>query len=380
MRLSCVVMAFAVIISGCNGFSPSEDCTKDFDCETGSHCEQGKCVSECTSDGLCDSGHCNLDLGKCMSSGETPDGSAGDADIDGDADTDGDTDSDADTDGDADSDADTDAASDADADADVDADADADTDADGDGDMDADGDTDADTDGDTDTDADTDTDTDTDTDIDTDTDTDTDTDGDGDADPCLGELASYTFDATDNGFTSGGVRSSWVWTEHDAGTGGWWATDNSQGGTPGNYSRCEESYIESPAIDLSACGGHEVQVTMNVYYDLEDSASENGTDGITVRFYNSTGSWVDVVPEGGWDGNISVTQSECQTYLTYTLNGVGGWTNVGDDGPAHDETFVLSGDSMLYDGLKFRIYMVSDYWYYTDGITVYQITVTGSLP
>jgi len=269
-----------------------------------------------------------------------------------------------------------------------------DTDTDSDADTDSDTDTDTDTDTDSDTDADTDADTDTDSDTDTDTDSDSDADGDADADAdeCTGVIKSFSFDTSSEGFTEGGTRSSWVWTNLATGADsgpqdGAWSTDDCrpmQGEDcyPLNHSRCEESFIESPYINLSECDGLVVTVEMHVIYNFEDDLLEDGTDGATVRFFNHNSAWVEVEPQEGWDGDIDVEQSECNNSepsesVDFTLNSEGGFTKEDDEMSSPViKTFKLTGTDFFHEYFKFRIYMVADEDYIDEGIAVTLIKIT----
>ncbi len=144
----------------------------------------------------------------------------------------------------------------------------------------------------------------TDTPVDTAVDTVVDTAVDDGPAGCSGVLFSSDFEADNGGFTETPAGSVWDWGTIVAGApagshGKVWATNLS-----GNYGSCQEGYLTSPSIDLSACSGATVTLVFDTWYEYEHYGLAY-YDGFIVEMYSGS-AWVQVAPVGGWDGAIQI--------------------------------------------------------------------------
>jgi hypothetical protein len=164
----------------------------------------------------------------------------------------------------------------------------------------------ADTAGDTsvDTAVDTSTDTAPDTALDTAGDTPVDTAGDDGSTGCTGTLLSSDFETGDGGFTESPGDTVWEWGAivsgaPSSGHGNVWATNLS-----GNYGACENAFLTSTTLDLSACGGVTITLTFDTWYEYEQYGLVY-YDGFLVEMWNGS-AWVQVAPVGGWDHRVDI--------------------------------------------------------------------------
>jgi hypothetical protein len=146
-------------------------------------------------------------------------------------------------------------------------------------------------------------DTEVDTVVDTTVDTIVDVPGDEGTTGCYGTMFSADFELDDGGFTETPSTSVWEWgtigTGPPPGTHGKvWATNLS-----GSYGACDDAFLTSPRIDLSACGGRTLTLSFDTWYEYERVGIYY--DGYIVEFWNGA-SWAKIAPVGGWDHTINI--------------------------------------------------------------------------
>ena len=195
-------------------------------------------------------------------------------------------------------------------------------------------DSDSDSDSDTDSDSDSDSDTDTDTDGDTDGDTDSDTDTDTDTDVCDVNF-SETFSDNDGGFTPTPSAGTWEWGIPTSGpnwttTDKLWATNLS-----GYYGTCNNDFLTSPDIDLSACAGETFDLTFDIWYHYVGGAGS--WDGVMVELWNGS-AWIMIAPDGGWDSGAIGAHNYCSS-IPY-IDGLPGFTGDGTSWVTKKVSFV----------------------------------------
>lgn len=156
-------------------------------------------------------------------------------------------------------------------------------------------------------------------------------------DACATALAaaSFSFEASDEGFTHGisdGVLQSDVpgwpfdgWTRGSATAG----TACHSGSCFGveltqNYAQCERGYLLSPAIDLSACAGRDVSLVFQHAYAFW-TGSYGGTtwfDGGIVEVSKDGASWTPVAPATG-TGTLKINPDRTTSYRCVNPPGFG---------------------------------------------------------
>jgi len=143
-----------------------------------------------------------------------------------------------------------------------------------------------------------------DTTVDTGVDSPVDTVGDDGPGGCTGMLLAADFELSNGGFVETPGSSVWDWGTIGAGPspgshGKVWATNLS-----GTYGACDDAFLTSPAIDLSACSGVTLTLTFDTWYEYERYGLAY-YDGFIVEFWNGS-AWVKIAPVGGWDHTIQI--------------------------------------------------------------------------
>jgi hypothetical protein len=188
---------------------------------------------------------------------------------------------------------------------------------------------------------------------------------------------TYDFNASEGfeecGFT--GINlSSWDWGA--AGgmacrSGSCWATTAS-----GNYNRCEQSCIGSPAFPLAGVTGT-IDVSFWAAYQYE-YGTQGAWDGATVRINRNDGQQMSPAPVGGWDtAQIRLGQSSGNN-CGFTFMTAPGWGQYGGSPAAHgweQERFVLTGAEWFHNNFSFRIWNLSDVGVEADGIYIDDVEV-----
>ncbi len=169
-------------------------------------------------------------------------------------------------------------------------------------------------------------------------------------------LPFYDFNACDEGWVTGGEKSTWECgaptsgpgDDHEGG-GSLWATN-----LDGAYEWHENSYLESPEIDMSVYQG--IHMRFWHWCDFEDEFGGRYPDGGAIFAFDGT-DWVQVTPEGGYNGEISARGS--------TLEGLQGFTNAGPQKQWVEETV----DFSAFDNpdFKVRFHFASDISVEQDG-------------
>ncbi|HEC34120.1 MAG TPA: DUF11 domain-containing protein [Chloroflexi bacterium] len=166
-----------------------------------------------------------------------------------------------------------------------------------------------------------------------------------DVENCVIETAyQEDFEADDGGYTVGGTNPSWAWGAPTSGPGSAhsgtnvWATNLS-----GDYNSSEDSYIESPDIDLSAYAGEDITVSWWEWVE-----TESGYDAWIYEFSNDGGTtWVNPEDPYWWTGST------------------GGWIK---REYTLDPSYAVSNFR-----IRFRLYSDSSYnypGYYVDDVTI----------
>jgi hypothetical protein len=150
-------------------------------------------------------------------------------------------------------------------------------------------------------------------------------------DPCTAVQYSYNFESGAQGFThdpTSGIAGDDPWALGTPSAkpchGGTkcWATGLSSG-----YSDCQMAELLSPALDLSACAGSPMTVTLSFwhYYKFESNSGSTWYDGGALQISsNNGGTWVDVTPTPGYQGVINGTYGSCTP--TPDIKGHQGWS------------------------------------------------------
>ncbi len=119
-------------------------------------------------------------------------------------------------------------------------------------------------------------------------------------------VVRYGFDASAEGWISGGYGNDWARGAPTSGPlgdingpGGLWATD-----LAGNAATCADSWIESPAIDLSPYAGRTITLVFWTWYEFSPCdvwfVHEDYSGGV-VEVWNGS-SWTYLTPIGGYGG------------------------------------------------------------------------------
>jgi len=123
----------------------------------------------------------------------------------------------------------------------------------------------------------------------------------------VGVVQLWTFKGCAGGWTSAGINNDWACgapssgpnADH-SGDGSLWATD-----LGGNANTCQDSWLQSPAVNLSSCSG---TVTLHFWhwYDFREctcfcALSPNESDSGGVIEVNSGNGWVAITPVGGYE-------------------------------------------------------------------------------
>ena len=186
---------------------------------------------------------------------------------------------------------------------------------------------------------------------------------------CTGTLLSVDFESGDGGFTESPGDTVWAWGAigsgpPSSGHGNVWGTNLS-----GSYGACEDAYLASPSLDLSACGSVTLTLTLDIWYEYERFGLVY-YDGCLVELWTGS-SWVQLAPVGGWDERVDIYGCSGSVYVE------GKECFAGESGGWVSKTFTGSLTSYPRD-FRFRFVHGSDSDGHYDGAFVDNVLLTGS--
>lgn len=121
---------------------------------------------------------------------------------------------------------------------------------------------------------------------------------------CSGTIFFTDLEADDGGFTESPGSTVWEWGAivsgpPASGHGNVWATNLS-----GSYGACDNAFLTSPTLDISACSGTTVTLSFDAWYEYEQFGLVY-YDGLLVEMWSGS-TWVQIAPVGGWDHTIDI--------------------------------------------------------------------------